>query len=68
MLSFIRDYDIYMAGEYEDYGQVWRLFNMDYTADHSKLPADTSLRREYLKMMDAGEKTGWGKGIYLYKG
>ena len=68
LLSFIRDYDIYMAGEYEDYGQVWRLFDMDYTADHSKLPADTSLRREYLKMMDVGEKTGWGKGIYLYKG
>jgi len=67
LLSFIRDYDIYKSGEYEDYEQIWRLFDMDYTPDHSQLPADTSLRRAYIKMMDAGEKTGWGKGIYLYK-
>lgn len=68
LLAFIRDYELYQSGEYEDYDQIWRLFDMDYTEDHSKLPADTSLRRAYIKMMDAGEKTGWGKGIYLYKG
>lgn len=68
LLSFIRDYDIFKAGEYENYDHIWRLFDMDYTEDHAKLPADTSLRREYIKMMDNGEKLGWGKGIYLYKG
>lgn len=68
LLSFIRDYDIIEAGEYEDYSETWRLFDMDYTEDHSLLPADSSLRREYINMMDRGEKTGWGKGIYFYKG
>ena len=67
LLAFIRDYDVFEAGEYADYKEIWRLFDMDYTEDHSKLPADTSLRREYIKMMERGEKTGWGKGIYLYK-
>ena len=68
LLSFIADYDIYKSGEYEDYREIWRLFDTEYQEDHSKLPADSSLRRAYIQMLDRGEKTGWGKGIYLYKG
>jgi hypothetical protein len=62
------DYDIFKSGEYENYEESWRLFDTEYTEDHTKLPADSSLRRAYIQMMDAGEKTGWGKDIYLYKG
>ena len=68
LLSFIADYDIYKSGEYEDYREIWRLFDTEYQEDHSKLPADSSLRRAYIQMLDRGEKTGWGKGVYLYKG
>lgn len=66
--AFMDDYDIFKSGEYENYEESWRLFDTEYTEDHTNLPADSSLRRAYIQMMDAGEKTGWGKGIYLYKG
>ncbi len=66
LLSFISDYDIIRSGEYKDYHEVWRLFDMNYTPDLSKLPADTSLRRSYIELMKIGEKTGWGRGVYIY--
>jgi len=67
LYAFMEDYDVFKSGYYDNYQEIWRLFMTPYNEDHSKLPQDTSLRREYVKLMDAGEKTGWGRGVYVYK-
>jgi hypothetical protein len=36
-----------------------------YDGDADKLPSNTSLRREYVKLIRQGEKTGWGRGIFI---
>lgn len=64
---FMRDYDIIGQGEYQDYSQVWRLFDVNYNGDVEQLPQNTSLRRAYADWIRKGEKTGWGYGVYVYK-
>lgn len=66
LLAFINDYEIIDEGIYEDYTEVWRLFDTDYTGDPAALPADSSLRRAYIELMLRGEPTGWAEGIYIY--
>ena len=67
LLAFMNDYDLVASGEYENYNEIWRLFDTNYNGDASHLPADTSLRRAYVDLITSGEKTGWGKGVFLYK-
>lgn len=67
LLSFINDYEIINEGTYEDYKEIWRLFDTDYTGDPTTLPADSSLRRAYIELMLRGEPTGWAEGIYVFK-
>jgi len=64
--QFIADYDIFEQGEFEDYSQVWRLFDCAYDGDVEKLPQDSSLRRAYADWIRRGEKIGWGYGVYVY--
>ena len=64
---FMDDYVIVQTGEYEDYSQIWRLFDCNYTGDPDALPADSSLRRAYIALIRRGEKTGWGTGIMIYQ-
>ena len=64
---FVEDFDIVETGEYKDYGEVWRLFDKRYTGDPDGMPADTSLRRAYVALMKRGEKTGFSKGVFLYR-
>ena len=66
VLGFMSDYDIYKSGLYDDYGQVWRLFDTYYTGDVDKLPQNGSFRRAYADLIRRGEKTGWGRGVYVY--
>ena len=66
LLSFISDYEILEEGTYEDYKEIWRLFDMDYTGNPSDLPADSSLRRAYIDLMRRAQPTGWAEGIYVY--
>ena len=67
MASFFNDFTIIESGEYDNYKEVWRLFDHLYTGDPDELPQDTSLRRAYVKRMKAGEKTGWGEGVFIYR-
>ena len=67
LLAFMNDFDIYTFGEYSNYGEVWRLFDKMYDGEATHLPADSSLRRAYVDLISRGEKTGWGKGVLLYK-
>ncbi len=66
LLAFMNDYDLVASGEYENYNEVWRLFDTMYDGDVSRLPADSSLRRAYTDLISRGEKTGWGKGVFVY--
>ncbi|MBO5070399.1 MAG: hypothetical protein J6C37_08565 [Roseburia sp.] len=65
--SFISDYDIIEQGVYDDYAEVWRLFDVNYNGDVEQLPQDTSFRRAYANWIRKGEKTGWGFGVFVYQ-
>jgi hypothetical protein len=67
LYSFLSRFDIVQVEEYNDYKEVWRLFDKEYTGDLSLLPADTSLRRAYIEKMRKGEKTGAAYGVFVYK-
>ena len=67
MAAFYDDFTIVSWGEYEDYNQVWRLFDCTYTGDPDQLPQDSSLRRAFVQRIKQGEKIGWGKGVFIYR-
>ena len=67
LYSFISRFDIIEVEEYENYKEVWRLFDKDYTGNVDELPADTSLRRAYIDRMKKGEKTGCAYGVFVYE-
>lgn len=64
---FMSCFDVYKAGEYDNYDDVWRLFDQKYEGDADALPQNTSLRRAYVDWIRRGIKTGWGRGVYVYK-
>lgn len=67
LYAFISDYDVIQHWEYEDYSQVWRLFDRNYEGDVDKLPQDTSLRRAYADWIRKGIRTGAGYGVYVFQ-
>jgi hypothetical protein len=67
ILAFMNDYDLVASGEYDNYNEVWRLFDKNYDGDPSHLPTDSTLRRAYVDLISRGEKTGWGKGVFVFK-
>ena len=67
LYSYIARFDVIEVEESENYRDVWRLFDTEYTGDVDKLPADSSLRRAYIDRIRKGEKTGCGYGVYVYK-
>ena len=67
LYSFISRFDLIEVEDYQDYREVWRLFDKEYTGDLSLLPADTSFRRGYIEKMRNGEKTGAAYGVFVYK-
>ena len=67
ILRFMSDYTIVASGEYGDYSEAWRLFDVMYDGNVEGLPADSSLRRAYVDLIKRGEPTGWGKGIFAFK-
>lgn len=67
MMQFYHDFQLVESGEYDDYSQVWRLFDCNYTGDVDALPQNTSLRRAYADMIRKGEKVGWGRGVMIYE-
>lgn len=67
LIAFMDDFEIISSGEYSNYGEVWRLFDKMYDGDVAHLPADSSLRRAYIDLISRGEKTGWGKGVFVYR-
>jgi hypothetical protein len=66
MMKFINDFVIVEKGVAKDYSSVWRLFDKMYEGDADKLPADSSLRRAYIKRIKDGEQLGWARGLFIY--
>ncbi|MBQ8850522.1 MAG: DUF5596 domain-containing protein [Clostridia bacterium] len=65
LYAFIKDFKIVETGEYADYKEAWRLFDMMYTGDVDALPQNSSLRRAYAERIRRGEKLGWGRGVFI---
>ena len=67
IISFMDRFDLLESGEYEDYNELWRIFDRRYNGDPDTLGRNSSLHRAYADRVKAGEKTGWGYGAYLYQ-
>lgn len=65
--GFIEDFDIikYETAKEGDYGEAWRLFDMDYTGNIDDYPEDSSLRRNYKKYLKDGGVMGCGLGLFF---
>ena len=48
-----------------DYSEMWRLYDMDYTGNLDDFPADSSLRRNYLRYLKEGGQVGEGYGVFF---
>lgn len=66
--GFMADYDIIRSKTNEEgqHGDMWRLFDMDFTGDFNDYPEDSSLRRAYKKFLLDGNRTGSGYGVFFY--
>ena len=68
LYAFLSAYDILKSEEYDDYSEVWRLFDVNYDGNVDHLPQDTSLRRAYADWIRKGVKTGDAYGVYVWNG
>lgn len=62
--KFMDRFTIYNSGIYKDGNALWRLFDTD-EKNPDRLPADSTMRRQYIAHMKQGGKTGWGEGIFF---
>ncbi|MBE6998861.1 MAG: hypothetical protein E7428_01570 [Ruminococcaceae bacterium] len=62
---FITEFNLVKFGvdESGSYGDMWRLFDMDYTGSFDDYPEDTSVRRAFKTHLKAGGKVGGGTGL-----
>ena len=65
---FIEDYTVLECEYTENFGDAWRIFDMDYTGDTSVLPRNTSLQRAFVEYIEKVGKFGEGKGAFLFDG
>ena len=66
MYAFMELFEIVKRVEFDNYNDLWRLFDCDMTkVPLEELPQNTSLRRAYVERMRRGEKTGYGIGIRI---
>ena len=64
---FMADFELIDQGEYENYNEVWRLYDTLYQGEVDALPQDSSFRRGYADWIRKGIRTGWGHGVYVYR-
>lgn len=69
LYKFYRCFDILEQYPDPDNKNFWRIFNLRYTPDAlEKAPADTTLRRNLLAWMKAGNDMGVGRGAFRFDG
>ncbi len=66
LAQFYDDFTIVISGEYQNYSEVWRLFDCLFDGNPDTLPNDSSLRRAYIERIKSGEPIGHGTGVILY--
>lgn len=66
ILRFISDYTMIDSGNYENYSELWRLFDIEIPNDLTLLPEDTSFRKAYKEYVLSGKPTGYGVGVFKY--
>ena len=65
LAQFYDDFTIVSSGEYNNYDELWRLFDCKIN-DLNNLPNDTSLRRAFINRMINQEPIGHGTGVLLF--
>ncbi len=68
LARFYDNFTIVQTGEYQNYSEVWRLFDCLYDGNPDKLPNDTTLRRAYIERIKSGKPIGHGTGVIVFKG
>lgn len=68
IVSFLHDFDIVRSEQTEEFSDSWRVFGDAAGKPPAELPRDTSLRRAYADWLQAGGKTGYGYGVFLFDG
>lgn len=64
---FANLFDVVNFREDEKKNDLWRIFGKRYEGSTEDFPADTSLQRAYLKMVEDGTPIGWGTGFLFLK-
>lgn len=64
--KFMKRFDVFRSGTSRNREDLWRLFDTDEKR-WDKLPADSSLRRAYVKQLREGGQVGWGRGVFAYE-
>lgn len=67
--TFMARFDLLSSHDHEagEHPDLWRLFDCNYHGDPDALPADTSLRRAYIRRLKEGKPTGSGYGVCLWE-
>jgi len=68
LLDFYHDFDIISHETRDSFGDGWRVFGREWQKPPDELPADTSLRRAYIRWLSAGGRTGMGRGVAIFDG
>ena len=66
--KFAAMFDIIDVYKTEAFGDFWRVFGVDFADRDKGLPADTSLRRAFIRYMEESNSFGAGYGIIVYDG
>lgn len=68
ILKFMDDFEIVRSGEDKKFHDGWRIFGRYADLPPEKLPRDTALRKAYAEWLCAGNKTGFGFGLFMFDG
>ena len=65
--KFAALFDVVKATQNPEGNDLWRIFNKEYQGSTEGLPANTSLQRAYLKLLDDGNVPESGLGFLFMK-
>ena len=68
ILKFLSDFEIVDWKERDEFHDGWRVFGKYSDLPVSELPEDTKLKKAYKDWMLAGNKTGYGFGVFMFDG
>ena len=70
LADFMEDFDIIdqSFGKAGEFLNARAVFGKPYDGDTSKLSANTTLQKNFIKFLNDGKIAGWGKGVILFDG